>query len=156
VCIPLWFLELVNGGLTFACAYASYQSKNAVVFEARWGPLVLTSLTLAVVVGVSILYFGYDLTASLNRSTSPTPVAYAGTYTSTTMASKGSWIRGRFRRRIAHASLRWQDENSLQNYHEIHSWSVIVVQREQSCPNKRIETGVMTWYRYTDSFSTAG
>jgi hypothetical protein len=58
LCVPLWFLELVNGGLTFACAYTSYQSSTVMAFQARWGPLVFTSLILAAVVRSSILYFG--------------------------------------------------------------------------------------------------
>jgi hypothetical protein len=50
LCILLWVLELVNGGLTLAIAYTAYASKTIFVFIARWSWLVSSAVILAVVV----------------------------------------------------------------------------------------------------------
>jgi hypothetical protein len=50
LCIPLWFLELVDMALTFTTAYMAYESRNILVFQERWGPLVYSTLIIGVVV----------------------------------------------------------------------------------------------------------
>jgi hypothetical protein len=66
LCILLWALELVNGGLTLAVGYTSYVSKNIFAFEARWSWLVSTALVLAVIVSAYIMSSPFAL--SLKRT----------------------------------------------------------------------------------------
>jgi hypothetical protein len=50
LCIPLWFLEFGNVGLTCVTAFLAYKSSSFLAFQAEWTSLVYIMLIIAAVV----------------------------------------------------------------------------------------------------------
>jgi hypothetical protein len=75
--------------LTLTTAYMAFDSKNVIIFQERWGPLVYSTLIIAVVVSVRACASTSEAISYAPglRLMLQTPPVYAGIYTTIAMAS---------------------------------------------------------------------